>query len=171
MALPVDIRDLVGNPGSSRPVHLSEPVEGLASELARVPEEVPVGADLLLESIVEGLLVSGPISGTMELTCARCLRSFQAPFQLEVQELFAPGAAPGEDEYPLAEDTVDLEPMIRDAVVLAMPFAPLCGPDCLGLCERCGGDRNTGECTCPPATDSRWAALESLVLPDEQERS
>jgi uncharacterized protein len=57
--------------------------------------------------------------------------------------------------------------MIRDAVVPAMPFAPLCRPDCQGLCERCGGDRNSAECVCPPEIDSRWAPLASLRLPDD----
>jgi uncharacterized protein len=55
--------------------------------------------------------------------------------------------------------------MVRDAVVLEMPFSPLCRPDCLGLCEVCGGDRNLGECPGHETTDPRWAALEVLLDP------
>ena len=87
------------------------------------------------------------------------------PFDVPVQELFAPGAEPDDEhEYPLVEGHLDLEPMIRDAVVPSLPFAPLCRPDCLGLCERCGGDRNLGECSCPPETDPRWSPLLDLNL-------
>ena len=123
-----------------------------------------MAGDLLLESVVEGILVTGPLVGSMLLTCARCLRPFQAEFRLDVQELFAPGAEQDDDEYPLEEGVLDLEPMIRDAVMLAMPFAPLCKPDCLGLCPRCGGDRNVGECRCPPEVDERWSPLLGLDL-------
>ena len=165
MSVEVDVRDLLGHPGTSREVHVERPVGGMATPLAVVPEDVPVGADLLFESVVEGLLVSGSVQGLMVLSCARCLRPFESPFDLSVQELFAPGARPEDDEYPVEEGAVDLEPMIRDSVVLAMPFSPLCRPDCLGLCARCGGDRNTGECTCPPeVADPRWEALSSPHL-------
>ncbi len=98
----------------------------------------------------------------MELTCARCLKGFAREFRLEVAERFTRDE--DDEDYPLGERDIDLEPMVRDAVLLAMPFSPLCGPDCRGLCERCGGDRNLGECSCPPRTDPRWAALEDLRL-------
>jgi uncharacterized protein len=171
MSLVIDVSDLTHQPGSSRRVRLSESVPGLGTELAAVPEDRRIEAELLFESVVEGILVSGPVSGAMNLSCARCLKTFQADFNLSIQELFVAGAAIGDDEYPLEEDSIDLEPMIRDAVVLSMPFAPLCRPDCLGLCERCGGDRNLGECTCEPAVDPRWAPLAGLDLHMEQSRS
>ena len=163
MPVAFDVRDLVGHPGASRSVALRQPVAGLATELARVPEDREVDGDLLFESVVEGILVSGPLEGTLALVCARCLTPVESRFHVEVRELFAAGAGPGEDEYPIAEGRVDLEPMIRDAVLLAMPFAPLCKPDCLGLCERCGGNRNLGECTCGPRADPRWSPLDGLL--------
>jgi uncharacterized protein len=159
---PVDVRDLLGRPGSSREVHLADLVDGLATELAEVP--APVRIDVLMESVVEGILVSGPVSGRMAFRCARCLKTFSQGFTVEVTELFAPTPDEDEEAYPLGEGTIDLEPMVRDAVVLSMPFSPLCREDCLGLCERCGGDRNLGECVCPPAADPRWAALDDLEL-------
>jgi uncharacterized protein len=165
----IDVRDLIGHPGSSREVHLSEQIPGLGMQLATVPEERPVAGDLLLESVVEGILVSGPLRGAMVLTCARCLKPFEAAFRVDVRELFSPSVARDQDsEYPIAEGFVDLEPMIRDNVVPAMPFAPLCREDCLGICPRCGGDRNLGECTCDKAVDPRWAALSGLDLDLEE---
>lgn len=159
----IDIRDLLDRPGSARTVRVQEPVEGLHSELADVP--TPVEGELLLESVVEGIFVSGTLSGRMQLECARCLEGFERDFDLHVSELFLREPEPQEDQYALsAEGELDPEPMVRDAVVLAMPFSPLCRPDCKGLCERCGGNRNLGECTCtePPA-DPRWSDLERLV--------
>ena len=160
----IDVRDLLARPGSSRELHIAPGIEGLRTELAEVPSDAPVHIDVLLESLVEGILVSGPISGTITYRCARCLKRFHEAFRLEVTELFARGASEDDDEYPLVEGAIDLEPMVRDAVVLSMPFAPLCRQDCLGLCERCGGDRNLEECSCPPRSDPRWGALESLDI-------
>lgn len=164
MSLVIDVRDLIDHPGSSRSVQVSEPIPGLGTELATVPEDRRIEAALLFESVVEGVLVSGPVSGAMTISCARCLKRFQSEFRLDVQELFVPEATGDEDEYVLGDDSVDLEPMIRDAVILSMPFAPLCRPDCRGLCERCGGDRNLGECTCRPEVDPRWQPLVGIDL-------
>src|SRR5439155_23161716 len=112
------------------------------------------------------ILASGPVEGVMAFSCASCLKTFEAGFRVEVRELFSTEDSPGEDLYPIREGVLDLEPMIRDAVVTAMPFAPLCRPDCRGLCQRCGGDLNLGECTCPPDADRRWAPLADLELDD-----
>jgi uncharacterized protein len=162
----IDVSDLISNPGASRAVRVEETIEGLATQLAAVPDDRPIGAELLLESIVDGIVVSGPVSGVMMLTCARCLKPFDRVFEIPVQELYAPEVDPNADEYPLVEGHVDLEPLIRDAVVLAMPFAPLCRQDCRGLCSRCGGDLNFGECTCLPDVDPRWAPLSDLEFED-----
>jgi uncharacterized protein len=158
----VDVRDLVDRPGSYRTVHVEESIEGLETELARVPPDRPVEAELLMESVVEGILASGPVTGTVRYSCARCLQPFDATFQMEVQELFAREATASEDEYPLREGIVDVEPLLRDVVVTAMPFAPLCRPDCLGLCSRCGSDLNAGPCSCGPETDVRWSVLSKI---------
>ncbi|MGH2663326.1 MAG: YceD family protein [Actinomycetota bacterium] len=161
---PIDVRELLAHPGSSQQVHVTEPVPGLATELVRVPEGAPVDVDVLLENVVEGILVSGPLAGTFALRCARCLTGFVQEFRIEVHELYAPGATDQDDQYPLSEGSIDLDPMVRDNVMLSMPFSPLCRPDCRGLCERCGGDRNLGECSCGPDTDPRWSALDRLSL-------
>jgi uncharacterized protein len=99
----------------------------------------------------------------MAMRCARCLKEFTQPFDVEMHELFPLRAGP-EDDYQLGQDlTLDPEQMVRDSVVLSMPFSPLCKPDCLGLCPRCGRDRNLGQCTCTEeVADPRWAGLEEL---------
>ena len=162
----VDVRDLLEEPGASRRGTLERTFDNMGTELARVPPESPVRIEVLLESVVEGIQASGPLSGRIAYRCARCLKDFSDDFRFEVNELFAPDPAEEGDQYPIAEGRIDLEPMVRDTVVLAMLFSPLCRRDCLGLCERCGGDRNLGECSCRPATDPRWAALEGLQLDD-----
>jgi uncharacterized protein len=161
----VDVRELLDHPGASREHRLDREVDGLRLELAWVPEGAGVHGELLLESVVEGILVSGRLTGPLRLTCARCLTEFDGSLEVDVQELFArPGPEIGPDEYEIApEGSIDLEPLVRDNVLPALPFSPLHAPDCLGLCERCGGDRNLDQCTCTEeVVDDRWAALDGL---------
>jgi uncharacterized protein len=166
----IDVRDLLERPGSSRTVHVEEPVPGLRTELADVPDDAPIEGDLTLESVSEGIYLSGRVRGRYSMRCARCLKGFTREFDLDVAELVPREAGP-EDDYTLQSDrTLDPEPIVRDAVVLEMPFSPLCRPDCLGLCEICGGDRNLGECPGHEATDPRWAGLEALKFDDDEAR-
>ncbi len=159
----IDVQELLASPAATRDVKRSEALEGLEGELARADD--PVRMELRLESVVEGILVSGRLRGSIRYSCARCLKPGEAEFDLEVTELFSEGATADDDEaYPVDEGSIDLEPMVRDAVLLGLPFSPLCRPDCLGLCERCGGDRNLGECSCGPELDPRWAPLAGLEL-------
>lgn len=161
----IDVRDLLAKPGSATRSRVDEPLEGLRTEVVEVPADAPVAGDLLLENVVEGIVVSGTISAGMSLTCARCLRRYSEPVEVRVRELFTIDPDPDTDEYAYDADggELDPEPMVRDAVGLAMPFAPLCRPDCKGLCERCGGDRNVGECGCGEVVDPRWAPLQDLL--------
>ncbi len=160
----LDIRDLIGAPGHSRRVQVSGELEELGTEIARLKPGSRVEGDLLLESVVEGILASGRIRCELACACARCLKPFETPLALGVSEMFVPQPDPEGDEYALdAEGFLDPEQMLRDAVGLELPFSPLCKEDCLGLCERCGGDRNLGECSCGPRIDHRWAPLEDLL--------
>jgi uncharacterized protein len=140
-------------------------LEDLGTELAGVPADRPLEADLLLESIVEGILVSGRVRATMQLRCARCLKDFEAPLEVEVSELFVTTPDPDGDQYPLdPEGSLEPEQMVRDTVGIELPFSPLHSPDCLGLCPVCGGDRNLGECPGDhPQTDTRWAGLDAVL--------
>jgi uncharacterized protein len=161
----IDVRDLLGQPGASREVHVRGTLEDLGTELAGVPADRPLEADLLLESIVEGILVSGRVRATMQLRCARCLKDFEAPLDVEVSELYVTAPDPDGDQYPLdPEGSLEPEQMVRDTVGVELPFSPLHSPDCLGLCPVCGGDRNLGECPGDhPQTDTRWAGLDAVL--------
>ena len=169
----IDVHDLLGHPGTWRRHDVLGTIEGLATELVTVPDDAPLGGSMLLESVIEGILVSGSIAGRWTLRCARCLTEWVEPFSVEVQEIFTteehamtdPDDALDQDVYVLVEDEIDLDQMIRDTVGVEMPFAPLCRPDCLGLCEICGGNRNLGECPGHETIDPRFAALADL-LPD-----
>jgi uncharacterized metal-binding protein YceD (DUF177 family) len=83
----IDVSDLLGHPGASREQTLTGTLDGLATEVARVPDDAPIEVDLLLESVIEGILVSGRLRGTFSLTCSRCLTTFEAPFDVDVQGL------------------------------------------------------------------------------------
>ena len=161
----IDVRDLLEHPGSSKAVHVQERVPDLHTEMADVPEDEPLDGDLLLESVLDGILVSGNVAGHLTMRCARCLKEFRSEFDLTMEELFVRDPGP-DDDYGLSEHlSLDPEPMVRDAVVLEMPFSPLCRPNCLGLCPVCGGDRNLGECPGHEPVDPRWAPLEGLFDP------
>jgi uncharacterized protein len=162
----IDIRDLVEQPGASKTVHIDETVPELRTELVEVPPDRPVVGDLTLESVVEGIYLHGAVRGTMRMRCARCLKEFDAPFDVTLAELVSKDPTEDDDYRLEVDDTLDPEPIVRDAVVLEMPFSPLHSPDCKGLCPICGGDRNLGECPGHEEVDPRWSALEGLVLPE-----
>ncbi len=172
-----DSRDLPRRPGAMRELSATVPAPmGLGLELIGVPEGTDLHLDLRLESVTEGVLVSGTVTASLEGECGRCLRSISRPLQVSIQELFAyenstTDATTEEDEVSrLQGDLIDLEPTLRDAVVLALPNHPLCRDDCPGLCPDCGvpwdelpaGHRHE-------QIDSRWAALSKLIESKRQE--
>jgi uncharacterized protein len=96
--------------------------------------------------------------------CRRCLAPASGVLELPVRELYTEDGD-GDETYPLADDEVDLEPLVRDAVLLELPRAPLCRPNCLGLCPTCGANRNEEACGCEAPRDPRWGALDVLRVP------
>ena len=173
-ALAVDVRELMQQPGAHKHVVLRAVLPDLATPVASVPPEQPVHVDAELESVVEGLLVTGKLRATVTLRCVRCLREVEHDLEVDVRELFTGSGSrsaslqPRDDEdegYTVAaDDRLPLDTMVRDALVLAFPSFPLCRPDCAGLCPQCGADRNTTNCghDGSGATDPRWAALAGL---------
>ena len=115
--------------------------------------------------MLPGLVATGTITVPWEGECRRCLGSVRAETIVEIREIFDPHPVEGET-YPLGEDLVDLEPMVRDAVLLALPLAPLCGPDCLGpapdLFPTGTAEDSEDAAGTEPVPDSRWAALAEL---------
>ncbi len=177
--LVIDVRSLARTPGSMVTVARDVPAPaGLGVAMARVPEGSPVDLDLRLESVLEGVLVSGSADVEVVAECARCLDSFEWHQGIDLTELFrypttdARGAVvveedESDDPLPiLLDDSIDLEPVLRDAVVLDLPLAPLCREDCLGLCAVCGVRLEDDPRHQHETTDPRWAALAALTEPD-----
>lgn len=161
LALPVDVTAVAGRPGASRGFERHAVVAGLATEAAGVGDD-PVDLDLRLEGVAEGVVVNGSVGGAWHAECSRCLEPIQGPFDLEVHELYEVDPVDGET-YLLADDEIDLVPLVRDTVVPRLPHAPICADDCRGLCPRCGVDRNHEECDCAETVaDPRWDALDEL---------
>lgn len=163
--LVVGASDLIGRPGRSKQIHRGVAVPGLRTALGWVDDDAVVQLDLTLDSVPEGVVVSGSVSGTMHLSCSRCLIGYDRSFDQPVNETFS-GAADGSDDgdgYLLAGDQIDLEPMVRDVIVLAIPPVPLHNEACRGLCSTCGGDLNTTDCGHTQAPeDLRWAPLKAV---------
>src|SRR3954449_12722932 len=141
----VDLRELGRRAGSLREWDKTLPAQaGWGVEMIGVPEGAPVHAHLRLESVMEGVLVSGTVDVPVTGQCARCLDPVEDTLQLDVQELYAyegstTEATSGEDEVRRIEgEQIDLAPLVRDTVVLTLPLSPTCTPDCAGLCVDCG---------------------------------
>lgn len=172
--LVLDTRELGRRPGSMRELRFTAPAPaglGLV-DLIGVPVGDELALDLRLESVMEGVLVSGTVTAPLAGECGRCLEPVTDELVVDLQELYAYPESTSEDTTDEDElsrmdgDLLDLEPALRDAVVLALPLTPLCDEDCQGLCATCGErlddlpDDHAHE-----VVDARWEALSGL-LPD-----
>lgn len=164
--LVLDTRELGRRPGSQRLVtrDAEAPAE-LGIEILGVPEGSPVHLDLRLEAVMEGVLVTGTATAGLEGECARCLEPIEDTITVDLQELYLydVSADDEEDVSRVEDELIDLEPVLRDAVVLALPFQPLCSEECPGLCAECGARlADDPEHTHDAPVDPRWAALQGL---------
>jgi uncharacterized protein len=181
-----DTRTLPRRPGSARTETRTVPAPaGLWAGMAGVVEGAELRLAVTLSSVTEGVLVTATAEAPVSGECARCLGPVAQTTGIRCQELFSyeRGSGSGdEDGYALDGDLLDLEPVVRDALVLALPLAPLCRPDCPGLCAECGvllaqAGPEHGHAA---AIDPRWAALrqrmtqaepDGLAVPDTHEES
>ena len=169
--LVLDTRELGRRPGSMRTVRFPAPApDDLGVELIGVPVGSEIDLDLRLESVMEGVLVSGTAAVELTGECGRCLEPVSETMTVPIQELFAypestTDTTADEDETARMEgDFLDLEPTLRDAVVLALPLTPLCREDCAGLCAECGERLDDlPEDHVHDAPDDRWSALQDLL--------
>jgi uncharacterized protein len=163
-----DIRAL--GPASARSESRTVPAPAhLGSGLVRVPEGAELELDVQLEDVSEGVLVTATVIAPLAGECARCLDEFTSSTRVRFQELYAtePGGS-GDDGYLLDGDLLDLEPALRDAVVLELPLSPLCDPECAGLCSVCGIRLAEAEPGHAHAGDGGvWAVLRDL-FPDRE---
>lgn len=156
-------------PGTEREYRLDvDAPTDLGLDVIGVRRGSVIALELRLECVMDGVLATGTAQATAHGECVRCLDDVDQPVDVDFQELYVYDE-PGEDELALEDELLDLEPVLRDAVVLALPHNPLCDPECPGLCPECGVRlADDPEHTHGPAIDPRWSALTGLTdLPEE----
>lgn len=178
--LVLDTKELPRRPGRmlEKTLQVQAP-EHFGTEVIGVPQGDPLTLQLRLEAVMEGVLVSGTVSGTATGACVRCLDPVDVEFDVPFQELFAytdraahhqqvagEDDADADDVHELDGDLADLEPVLRDAVVPALPFQPVCREDCPGLCSECGVHLADDPGHHHEVTDPRWSALAKLAGDD-----
>jgi uncharacterized protein len=169
--LTFDISRLGRRPGALLTVRQRVPSPSrFGLELIGIESGAPLDLDLRFESVSEGVLVSGTVSAPTVGECARCLSPLAGEVEITLTELFAyPDSTTEATTEPdevghVVNDTIDLEQPIIDTVGLALPFAPLCGPDCLGLCPQCGVRLDEAEAGHHhEQIDPRWAKLAARI--------
>ncbi|MGA2276737.1 MAG: DUF177 domain-containing protein [Terracidiphilus sp.] len=126
------------------------------------------------KDIVADIRLKGRFAGRFQLPCARCVEPVEIPLSADFDLIFRPAAADAEATErsitaPETEigyylkDSLSLEDVLREQVLLSLPVRTLCKPDCKGLCPRCGTDRNRQPCSCDAGpSDPRWEALAGL---------
>lgn len=155
------------------------PIRAALERPADDPQAGAVQAEIDLTAESENVFARGTVRGWMEVACSRCVEATRIALDEHVHASFLPRAGiPVEDDdaeveateddldvYPYDDEEVDLEPLLREQLVLAIPYAPLCTPDCKGLCTVCGIDLNRETCTCDRhIVDPRLAALKDLKV-------
>ena len=160
-----DTRELSRRAGTMREVERTVPAPAdLGLAVISVPEGSDIDLDLRLEAVVEGVLVTGTATVQLQGECSRCLTELESDMSFDLQELFFhPGREMVEDERLVDDESVDLEGPLRDAVVLELPFMPLCREDCRGLCPECGANLNENpDHEHELDVDPRWSKLVDL---------
>jgi uncharacterized protein len=166
-ALRIDLHAFSRQAGTAK--HIRRAVDApddWGAGLVAVAAGTPVTVEADLEAVGEGVLVTGEAAFRLAGQCARCLAPLDRPGTAGFQELFVyPGRAESDADLARIEgETLDLEPVVRDAIVLDLPLAPLCDENCAGLCAQCGANLNDD-----PAhghgepSDSRWVGLSDWV--------
>ena len=174
----IDTRELPRGAGSMREVTRDAPAPAhFGTEMIAVPEGANVHLEVKLESVSEGVWLTGIAQALGHGECGRCLEPVRSGIRASFSELYAyPGNEPEDPDDPdspdvsvLIDDLIDLEPIVRDVIVLGFPLTPLCRAECRGLCSECGirlddlGD--DAEDHGHETIDPRWAALGALANP------
>ena len=163
MATPliVNVVELLRWPGTTKDVEISIASTDLEFGESRITD-APVDIALHLESLSNGVTVNGTTTASWLGECRRCLAPISERMTIELSELYQ--QFPDDSEaYKIENDQINLLPMVRENLLLAIPLGPLCREDCPGFCPHCGQDLSEGSCSCDnTVSDPRWAALESL---------
>ncbi|WNM28268.1 DUF177 domain-containing protein [Demequina capsici] len=177
---PYDIpaRDIIGRPGTQRFVSETFPAPAvLGTDMIGVPEGAEVRLELSLESVQDGIWVSGTVTAEAVGECGRCLDEVRLTVAAPIQGLFELPGVEREDEEEEPEDvyefdgeTLELEEVVRDAVAEQLPFTPLCEPDCPGLCDQCGARLADDPDHTHEKIDPRWSALQTLDVDEPAQK-
>jgi uncharacterized protein len=169
-----DVRELGRRAGAMRTFDRDVPAADLLGAKGTLDELYSAeGADLVLdlrvESVVEGMLATGRVSGSLAGQCVRCLDPIEVELDADFQELYYHDAADltaeeADEALLVVEDLVDVEALVHDAVMLELPLQPLCADDCPGLCAECGARLADDPEHKHETVDPRWAALSELSL-------
>lgn len=164
----VDVVTLLRWPGSQVQAVLDEDLEGVETSAA---EANHVRGTLLVESMSDALSVGGEIDIAWQGECRRCLGEAVGVTAVELHEIYDRLPVDGET-FPLTDNRVDLEPMVRELVLLSLPLAPLCATECLGPAPAqfpAGVAEDQPDHPSEPSGDPRWAALDALVFDEDTE--
>ena len=160
-ALRIGVMELRRRPGTQREVQVTTRLPGLAITSAQVPDDADLVVDATLEAIEGAVTLSGTVTAPWTGECRRCLDPVRGTLEVVLSEVFEPHPVEGET-YPIEGDDVDLEPVVRDGILLNLPLAPLCRPDCAGPAPdefpAIVEDEGSGDASLDP----RWAALDQL---------
>lgn len=139
------------------------------------PEVTFVGAvrgHVELRAVGSRVRVSGETTTDIEMVCSRCLCAFTRPVDTVIEEVFDPRPATermstegGALILPSPEAAIDVSELLRQHLLLALPYTPLCRADCAGLCPVCGADRNQTSCHCSPTINPGFAVLRNALHP------
>ena len=160
--LTINVLELTRRAGTLKDIAVSLPVADFAFGDDRIVVTRDINVELHIESVQGGLVVQGETSCSTTMLCRRCLREVSADIQVVIDEIYR-SVPDNPDAYVLEGEQVDLMPMVRETMLLALPDAPLCKPDCPGLCPQCGADMQSDPCQCQAQrTDERWSVLDQL---------
>ncbi|MDA8026503.1 MAG: DUF177 domain-containing protein [Actinomycetota bacterium] len=158
----VSVTKLLHRPELIVDIDLVGTIDDMFVSSARVPDGAEVHLVGRLEAAHPGILFTGNAKVEIITECRRCLRESGDDINVEIRELYLQDGDE-EESYPLEGEFIDLTEMVRDSIVLALPAAPLCRPDCKGLCQFCGANRNDIDCMHDDdGTDPRFRVLDQL---------
>ncbi|MGH9043625.1 MAG: YceD family protein [Acidimicrobiales bacterium] len=131
-----------------------------------VPPDAEARCSLVLAPYQGGISARGRVAVQWQGMCRRCTKAVSGVLDIAIDERFCDPAGLGDqadgEAYPIVDGRCDLGPMVHEAILAELPLAPLCKPDCQGLCPQCGTDRNEVTCACVAPVDPRWASLDVL---------
>jgi uncharacterized protein len=156
----------------SQKLNLEEAPKILKLQVEGATFEKPVKVELSVSKSQDQLICRGKVITPVKLECSRCLSEYEESLSSDLDFVVNLALTPeeinvDEDGYFIADPSsafFDIDDLVREAIILALPLKPLCSEDCRGLCPICGTDLNRSQCNCvKKETDPRWDQLKGLL--------